>query len=381
MMQANGMPVGFTPIPLGQFAKPIGIERLKLNEGESQICSVLSMEVLPAYVHYDPEIRMLFYCFKGSCCQQAGSKQQLRYVLPILCYSGTRQQYGPPYTLKYISLGNQVYERLCKKMESSVNIFHQTIDKCDIEIICESGEYQMFNFELLAKDAYYRMNEPNMGNDLNAAYMQDWYSLAYTSIAKPMTEEVYQELKQQARERLSLGDNGYNRGGYGAPRYGTTPMQRPAMPYGQQRQNPPVQSYGGVQQHNVYHQQPVAQIPYKQVSVGTTPIQPQQQQYAQTQAQAHPYGTAQVQQVQPMGAGGVGVNMNPVQGQMPVQGQPFEGAQQPLQAQAQPVQVQPAQVQPQAQPVQGETLDDSVDVGSLVDPAPLTDSEFESMLN
>lgn len=244
------VPASFKPIPLGTFLKPIGIERLKLNTGQSVICSIITLQAWPAVVHYDPDMRLLFHCFKGKCCAGSGKPQE-RYVIPVLCYTGNKDNYGPPYTIKYYSMGNGTYKRLCGKQNLCKDLYHREINTCDLEITCENGEYQNFNFEVIGAAKYMQL-EPNYGRDLVQQLMTDWDSLLYTSIANPITPERYDELKKLSLSRESMSPQAQmgNTGGYQRPAYQSwsnaprqaRPQQYPAGHYA------PQQQYGGVPQ-------------------------------------------------------------------------------------------------------------------------------------
>lgn len=368
-MENNGM-MGFQPIPIGSYMKPVGIERLRLNDGQSEICSIISAEAYTVHVHYDEELRMLFHCFKGQCCIENAQPQD-RYVVPVLCYSGTKESYGPPYTLKYLIMGKMVYERLCKKRETCQQVFKSDINLCDIEVICENGNFQTFNFEIINKDALYRMTEPNLGQDLVRSFMDDWNALAFNSIAKPMNEQKFMELRAAARDRQSMANGGYGQnpnnrlyGGQQQPRYGQ-----------QQR-------YGGQQQY----QQRQLQQPQQQYGGGYN----NQQQYRQHQTQAQIGFTPSPSQL-----AGTTAQVQPIQGQVVVQQPQQPIMQQPqvlqVQAQTQPfTSQQPAQpVQPQQyQPAQPSGSDMSgVDIDALVanppqqTPSPAADeSDFDQIM-
>ena len=357
----SNMVSGFQPIPIGSYMKPVGIERLRLNDGQTEICSVISPDAYTVHVHYDEELRMLFHCFRGQCCMENAQPQD-RYVVPVLCYTGTKESYGPPYTLKYLIMGKMVYERLCKKRETCRQVFKSDINLCDIEVICENGNFQTFNFEIINKDAFYRMSEPNMGQDLVKSFMDDWNALAYNSIAKPMNEQRFIELKTAARDRASMGQGGYG-------------------------QNPNNQLYGGRgQQQQRYSQQnrfPQQNNGGYQPRQMPAPQQPQQQ-YGGYQQQQPQYQQAQAQigfTPNPNQMAGVTAHVAPIQGQVVVQPQ-----QQPIMQQPQVLQV-PAQTQPFPQQQPAHTDMSGVDIDALVanppqqTPAPPADeSDFDQIM-
>lgn len=290
-------PSTFAPIPLGQYLKPVGIERLKLNAGQTAICSVITLQAWPAYTHYDSELKLLFHCFHGKCC--TAKEAQERYVVPLLCYTGTdKAKYGGPYSLKYYSMGKSTYTRLVNKAKLCRDLYGREINTCDIEITCENGEFQNFNFEVIGV-AKYMQTEPNYGQDIVNQFMADWNACIYTSIAAPITPERYDELKRMSMSRMNAA------------------------------QVPPAQQYGGFAgqqprgygQQGGYHTPPYPQRGYQQPPMGYNRPQPQAPAPAPQVQQAYAPAPAQIPAPMPQAQPSL-----PPQTQYPQGGHPMDSS-------------------------------------------------------
>lgn len=191
----------FQQIELGTTLKPIAIERYKASENHQDVIAVVSRKIGGVQMHYREGIGF-FYCFGGQCCEDLGLAQ-VRYILPVLVYSGLRdirrRDYGLPVTMKYMALGRDAYEsQILTKEQINSNLHGQ-----DLLVTCTDEQYQKLTFDVVGPNKW-------RGDELIKKEVQtlwaEYQRLIGMSVARKLTPEKYRELCEKSDEAKGKKD-------------------------------------------------------------------------------------------------------------------------------------------------------------------------------
>lgn len=186
----------FVPISIGDLVKPIAVEKFRGSEGTREVVAVMSTKVNAAGIHFSPGMGY-FYCFKGRCCQELGLAQ-LRYVIPLICYTVQEThpktqvptKWGSPMVAKYLALGKDAYE-------SDLLVKHQLqgdITKFDLLVSCVDDQYQKLKFEVMGP-CQWRTRKESIPEVQELA--KEYRSLIGLSVARTLSEAQFDDFMSQ----------------------------------------------------------------------------------------------------------------------------------------------------------------------------------------
>jgi len=186
------------PINFGDRVQSVSINKFKGSEGCSYIVSLQVDLVQAAYIYFH-ENTGYFYAFNGMDIDVLGPPN-LRYIIPVIVYSGGLEKYGAPLAIEYYPAGEKVYEELLRmdKIERQRGVENGLSD-CDLTATCEIAKYQKFDFRAIG-DCVWR-KDPAMAKQV-AGMRETYQKLIPFSVARELSEDKFLELMGKTREEV-----------------------------------------------------------------------------------------------------------------------------------------------------------------------------------
>ena len=179
--------MALTGLKFGARVKSKAVERYKGAKGVSDVIAILSLDIASAHVHYGEGVGY-FYCFGGVCCEALGLPAT-KYIIPVAHYTRrSRDDWGGPVTVKYLSLGTEMYESGLVAKNDILNRDGKQLTDVDLQVTCTDEQYQRISFDVLC-DAKWRA-DTSLVPAVQRLYTE-YQSLIGLSVAREITPEHF----------------------------------------------------------------------------------------------------------------------------------------------------------------------------------------------
>jgi len=172
-------------VDLGTKVVPAAIQKYRGALGVRDVISVVSRKIQVAKAHYQDGVGY-FHCFRGSCCENLGFAK-IRYILPIVHYTGDNKKYGMPVYLKFLFLAKEAYEEEFLVMDE----LREDITKLDILVTCSDEQFQKLNFKEVGPAVWRNSNEIKQ---VLVNEQPSYKKLITMSVARILDEQTYQNI-------------------------------------------------------------------------------------------------------------------------------------------------------------------------------------------